>query len=161
MIRSVRGRARVAAAAAVAAVAGGALAFAAPAAAAPAEHFEESVVGDIFDCGENTYTVVSGTLKSVFHSGVTPTGNTNFTGTLTPKGVTLVDEDGNTYRLGGAVWFGDTSNANQGSAQGTFTAYLNIVSQGGGVVDRVAQTAHFSSNGTEFFLDKGTCLLPE
>jgi hypothetical protein len=119
------------------------------------------VVGDVFDCGENTYTVVSGTLTSVFHSGVTPTGNTNFTGTLTAKDVTLVDEDGNIYRIGGAVWFGDTSNANQGSAQGTFTAYLNIVSQGGGVVDRVAQTAHFSSNGTEFFLDKGTCLLPE
>lgn len=60
MIRSVCGRARVAAAAAAAAVVGGSLAFAAPAAAAPAEHLEESVVGDVFDCGENTYTVVSG-----------------------------------------------------------------------------------------------------
>jgi hypothetical protein len=35
------------------------------------------------------------------------------------------------------------------------------VSQGGGVVDRVAQTGHFSSDGAEFFLDRGTCLLPE
>ena len=145
MIRSVRGRARVAAAAA--AVAGSALAFAAPAAAAPAQHFEESVVGDVFECADNTYTAVSGTLKSVFHEGATPGGNTNFTGTLTPKGVQLVDEDGKTYRLGGAVWFGDTSNANQGSAQGTFTAHLNIVGQRGGVVDRVAQTSHFGSNG--------------
>jgi hypothetical protein len=161
MIRSVRGRARVASAAAAAAVAGSVLAFAAPAAAAPAEHFEESVVGDVFDCGDTTYTVVSGTLKSVFHAGVTPSGNENFTGTLTPKGVKLVDEDENTYRLSGAVWFGATSNANQGSEQNTLTAYLNIVDQGGGIVDRVAQTAHISSNGTEFFLDKGTCLLPE
>jgi hypothetical protein len=159
MIESARGWARVVAAAAVAA--GSAIALAAPAAAAPAEHFEESVVGDVFVCAENTYTVVSGTLKSVFHSGVTPKGNTNFTGTLTPQGVTLVDADGNTYRLSGAVWFGDTSNATRGSFQGTFTAYLNIVSKGGGVVDRVAQTAHFSSDGAEFFLDKGTCLLPE
>jgi hypothetical protein len=158
MIRTVRRRARIAAAAA--AVVGSALAFAAPAAAAPAEHSEDSVVGDVFDCGETTYTVVSGTLKSVFHSGVTPGGNENFTGTLTPKGVQLVDEEMNRYRLSGAVWFGATSNANQGSEQNTFTGYLNIVDQGGGVVDRVAQTAHFNSNGTEFFLDKGTCVLP-
>jgi hypothetical protein len=159
MIGSVRGWARVAATAAVAA--GSAIALAAPAAAAPAEHFEESVVGDVFVCADNTYTVVSGTLKSVFHFGETPSGNTNFTGTLTPQAVTLVDADGITYRISGAVWFGDTSNANQGSFQGTFTAYLNIVSQGGGVVDRVAQTAHFSSDGANFFLDKGTCLLPD
>jgi hypothetical protein len=139
---------------------GGAVAVAAQAGAAPAEHFEESVVGDVFECVDNTYTVVAGTLVSVFHAGVTPGGNTNFTGTLVGKGVKLVDEDGNSYRLSGAVWFGDTSNANQGSAQGTFTAYLNILSQGGGVVDRVAQTGHFGSNG-EFFLDKGTCILPE
>ena len=159
MIRSVRGWTRLAATATVAA--GSAIALAVPAAAAPAEHFEDSVVGDVFECTENTYTVVSGTLKSVFHSGETPNGNTNFTGTLTPQGVKLVDAEGNTYRLSGAVWFGDTSNANQGSSQDTFTAYLNIVSQGGGVVDRVAQTGHFNSNGAEFFLDKGTCLLPE
>ena len=50
--------------------------------------------------------------------------------------------------------------ANNGNAQGTFTAHLNIISQGGGVVDRVAQTGHFGSNG-EFTLDKGTCMLPE
>jgi hypothetical protein len=139
---------------------GGAVAVAGHAGAAPAEHFEESVVGDVFECVDNTYTVVAGTLVSVFHAGETPGGNTNFTGTLVGKGVKLVDEDGNSYRLSGAVWFGETSNANQGSAQGTFTAYLNILSQGGGVVDRVAQTGHFGSNG-EFFLDKGTCILPE
>ena len=139
---------------------GGAVAVAVPAVAAPAEHFEESVVGDVFVCADNTYTATAGTLKSVFHSGETPGGNTNFTGTLTPIGVRLVDEAGNTYRASGAVWFGDTSNANTGSAQGTFTAHINIIAKGGGVVDRVAQTGHFGSNG-EFFLDNGTCELPE
>jgi hypothetical protein len=139
---------------------GGVVAVAAPANAAPAEHFQESVVGDVFECVDNTYTVVAGTLMSVFHFGETAGGNTNFTGTLTPTGVQLVDEDGNSYRISGAVWFGDTFNANNGNAQGTFTAYLNIISQGGGVVDRVAQTGHFDSNG-EFTLDKGTCILPE
>ena len=139
---------------------GGAVAVTVPALAAPAQHFQESVVGDVFVCADNTYTATVGTLKTVFHEGVTPGGNTNFTGTLTPIGVTLVDEAGNTYRLAGAVWFGATSNANTGSAQDTFTAYLNIIAPGGGVVDRVAQTGHFSSNGG-FFLDKGTCELPD
>ena len=60
----------------------------------------------------------------------------------------------------GALTFGDTSNAQQGSAQGTFTAHLNIVSKGGGVVDTVRQTGHFGANG-EFEFDHGSCLLPE
>jgi hypothetical protein len=130
------------------------------ASAAPAQHFEDSVVGDVFVCASATYTVTSGTLVSVFHEGTTPSGNTNFTGTLVPKKVVLEDEEGNVYSLSGAVWFGDTSNAQRGTAQGTFTAYLNIISTGGGVVDTVRQTGHFGSNG-EFFFDKGTCLLPE
>jgi hypothetical protein len=129
--------------------------------AAPAQHFEDSVVGDVFVCASATYTVIEGTLKSTFHEGSSNSGNHNFTGTLVPQNVVLEDEDGEQYRLAGAVWFGDTANAQQGSAQGTFTAYLNIVSQGGGVVDTVRQTGHFSSTGNEFFLDHGSCELPE
>lgn len=133
---------------------------ASPASAAPAEHFEDSVVGDVFECATAQYTVTEGTLKSVFHQGSSKSGNTNFTGTLVPQHVVLEDEDGNQYSLAGAVWFGDTANAQQGSAQGTVTAYLNIVSAGGGVVDTVRQTGHFGATG-EFSLDRGSCLLPE
>jgi hypothetical protein len=133
----------------------------ATATAAPAEHFEDSVVGDVFVCASASYTVIEGTLKSTFHEGSSKSGNTNFTGTLVPQHVVLEDEDGEQYSLAGAVWFGDTSNAQQGSAQGTFTAYLNIVSRGGGVVDTVRQTGHFNSTGDEFFLDHGSCELPE
>jgi hypothetical protein len=131
-----------------------------PATAAPAQHFEDSVVGDVFVCATATYTVTSGTLVSVFHEGTSASGNTNFTGTLVPRKVILEDEEGNVYSIAGAVWFGDTSNAQQGTAQGTFTAFLNIISKGGGVVDTVQQVGHFGLNG-EFFLDMGTCVLPE
>jgi hypothetical protein len=131
-----------------------------PATAAPAQHFEDSVVGDVFVCATATYTVTSGTLVSVFHEGTSASGNTNFTGTLVPRKVILEDEEGNVYSIAGAVWFGDTSNAQQGTAQGTFTAFLNIISKGGGVVDTVQQVGHFGPNG-EFFLDRGTCVLPE
>jgi hypothetical protein len=135
-------------------------AAASPASAAPAQHFEDDVTGDVFVCDSAVYTVTEGTLKSIFHQGTSKSGNTNFTGTLVPQNVVLEDENGEQFRVAGAVWFGDTSNAQQGSAQGTFTAYLNIVSQGGGVVDTVRQTGHFSSTG-EFFLDHVSCELPE
>ncbi len=131
----------------------------ASATAAPAQHGEDNVVGDVFVCESATYTVIEGTLKFTIHEGSSKSGNTNFTGTLVPHHVVLVDEDGAKYSNTGAVWFGDTSNAQQGSAQGTFTAHLNIVSKGGGVVDTVRQTGHFGANG-EFELDKGTCELP-
>jgi hypothetical protein len=131
-----------------------------PASAAPAQRFTEDVTGDVFVCATATYAVTSGTLLSVFHEGTSASGNTNFTGTLVPRKVVLEDGEGNVYSLAGAVWFGDTSNAQQGSSQGTFTAFLNIVSKGGGVVDTVKQVGHFGSNG-EFFMDSGSCVLPD
>ena len=131
-----------------------------PASAAPAQHFTEDVTGDVFVCATATYTVTSGTLVSVFHEGTTPSGNTNNTGTLVAKNVVLEDAAGNVYSIAGAVWFGGTSNAQQGTSQGTFTAFLNIVSKGGGVVDTVRQVGHFGSNG-EFFIDSGSCVLPD
>ena len=131
-----------------------------PANAAPAEHFSEDVTGDVFVCDDAVYTVTSGTLVSTFHFGESASGNTNFTGTLVGKGVVLEDADGNVYSLRGAVWFGDTSNAQQGTSQGTFTAFLNIISAGGGVVDAVRMVSHFGPNG-EFFMDFGSCVLPE
>jgi hypothetical protein len=131
-----------------------------PASAAPAQHFTEDVTGDVFVCATTTYTVTSGTLVSVIHEGTTPSGNTNNTGTLVGKNVVLEDEEGNVYSLGGAVWFGGTSNAQQGTFRGAFTSFLNIISKGGGVVDTVRMVGHFGPNG-EFFIDSGTCLLPD
>ena len=131
-----------------------------PASAAPAQHVTEDVTGDVFVCATATYTVTSGTLLSVFHEGQSASGNTNFTGTLVPKRVVLEDGEGNVYSLSGAVWFGDTSNAQQGTSQGTFTAFLNIVSRSRGVVDTVRQVGHFGANG-EFFMDSGSCVLPD
>ena len=131
-----------------------------PASAAPAQHFTEDVTGDVFVCDTAVYTVTSGTLVSTFHEGTSASGNTNFTGTLVVRRVVLEDAEGNVYSLRGAVWFGDTSNAQQGTAQGTFTAFFNIVSKGGGVVDTVRMVAHFGANG-EFSIDSGSCVLPE
>jgi hypothetical protein len=135
----------------------------APAALAsqPAMHFTEDVTGDVFACGATTYTVVSGTTSTVIHEGESASGNLNFTGTITARNVVLEDAAGNTYFIAGAVWFGGTFNAQQGTEQGTFTAKFQIVARGGGTVDSVNMVGHFSPNGNEFSLDIGTCVLPE
>jgi hypothetical protein len=135
----------------------------APAALAnqPAMHFTEDVTGDVFACGATTYTIVSGTISTVIHEGESASGNLNFTGTVTPHNVVLEDEAGNTYFIAGAVWFGGTFNAQQGTEGGWFTTVLQIVAPGGGTVDSVNVSGHFSPNGKEFSLDIGTCVLPE
>ena len=135
----------------------------APAALAsqPAMRFTEDVTGDVFACGETTYTVVSGTTTTVIHEGESATGNLNFTGTITPHNVVLEDEAGNTYFIAGAVWFGGTFNAQQDAEAGWFTAVLQIIAPGGGTVDSVNVSGHFSPNGKDFSLDIGTCVLPE
>ncbi len=124
-------------------------------------HFTEDVTGDVFECEGGDYTITGGTLKIVIHEGSSASGNENFTGTVTPQHVTLTDGEGGTYSASGAVWFGGTFNNQNGEEQGTFTFHINIIQKGGGVVDRVAITAHFSSDGANFFFDKSTCIPPE
>ena len=96
---------------------------------------------------------MSGTLLSVFHEGTSASGNTNFTGTLVPKHVVLEDGEGNVYSLSGALWFGDTSNAQKGTSQGTFTAFFDIVSERcRSASTRSGMVAHFGANG-DFSVD--------
>jgi len=153
--RSVRG-----ALASCAIVGGIALGSAVPAFAAPAVHDSEPASG-VFVCGDRTYTVTGGTLKFAGHEGTSASGNTNATFTLVPVGVTLTDGTTDTvYRLAGALWDGETSNARTGAQQGTFTAHFTIIASGQGVVGNVSMTAHFSSDGKSFSFDRGSCQLP-
>ena len=140
------------------AIAGLALLTAATATAnSPAIHSTEDVTGDVFVCEDETYTVTSGEIAFTFHEGSSASGNGNFTATIVPKNVIFEDSDGDAYRAVGAVWFGGTFNAQKGSFQGTFTFKLQIVSVGGGKPDSVNLVAHESSNGANFFFDRGTC----
>ena len=123
----------------------------------PAMHFTQDGTGDMLQCGDTTYTVVSGEMVIVVHEGQSASGNTNFTSTITPRNVVLQDQDGNLYSVGGAVWFGGTFNANTGGFQATSTDKLQILSQGGGTVDSVNGVEHISPNGKEFSFSFGTC----
>ena len=124
----------------------------------PAMHFTQPVAGsDPLQCGETTYTPVSGELAIVVHDGQSASGNTNFPTTITPRHVVLQDQDGNLYSLAGTIWFGETSNATTGGSQGTSTDKFQIVSRGGGTVDSVNGVEHISPNGKEFLFNFGTC----
>jgi hypothetical protein len=124
----------------------------------PAMHFTQPVAGsDRLQCGDTTYTPISGELATVVHEGQSASGNTNFTSTITPHNVVLQDQDGNLYSVGGAIWFGGTFNANTGGFQGTSTDKFQILSQGGGTVDSVNGVEHVSPNGKEFSFSFGTC----
>jgi hypothetical protein len=61
----------------------------------PATHFTQDVTGDTLQCGDTTYTIVSGEIAIVMHEGQSASGNGNVTGTITPRNVVLQDQDGN------------------------------------------------------------------
>jgi hypothetical protein len=137
--------------------------IAAPAYAnSPAVHSVEDVTGDTLVCESTTYTITSGSIRTVIHEGEAASGNQNVTGTLTPQNVVAEDPEGNVYSLRGAFWFGGAVNAQQGTSVFTDTGKLQVISQGSGTVDSVNVTFHVTDvNGHVTAFDFGTCEEPE
>jgi hypothetical protein len=111
------------------------------------------VTGTVFGCPTHTYTITSGAITSVMHENVDATGTTHFTVTQTPDRVSLADENGNTYSLTGAIWFGGRNDEVL-----TATHMLNIVGRGG-VSDSIRLVEQFR-NGQLISRDFGSCELP-
>jgi hypothetical protein len=130
------------------------IAFVAPAGASAATTHESfDVSGTVFPCPTHTYTFTSGAIKSVMHESVDATGTTHFTVTEIPDRVTIVDEDGNVYRLTGAIWFGGRTDEIL-----TATHMLTIVGRGG-VSDSIRLVEQFR-DGQLISRDFGSCQLP-
>lgn len=130
----------------------------------PAERFTEDVTGETLVCEDATYTITSGQINIVVHEGSSASGNQNFTFTLTPKNVVAEDEEGNTYRIVGAVWGGGAINANTGGEVFTVTEKLQIVSRGGGTADSVNTIFHITAQPNKLVIkdfDFGTCASPD
>jgi hypothetical protein len=112
-------------------------------------------------CDDTAYAI-SGTARVVTHDGESASGNTNFSTTITLLNVVAVDEADNKYSLVGAVWSGETSNANTGGVQYSSTQKLQIVSKGGGTVGSVNITAHVTAQPNNLVVvnfDFGNCFL--
>jgi hypothetical protein len=108
------------------------------------------------------YTVLGGTVRSVFHDSIAANGSEHVTGTTTPIGVTL--SDGTTsaiYRLAGASWFGGNFDSVNGKFEFTDTQFFNILGPGGGVVAKVAGVEHMGSGGSNFSFNFGQCEPPQ
>ncbi|HEV8652267.1 MAG TPA: hypothetical protein VG276_23455 [Actinomycetes bacterium] len=86
-------------------------------------------------------------------------GNRMFTLTDTPQHVVLVDQQGATYTMRGAVWFGGVTNDNTGAEVITATHNLLIIARGGGVADSVHLVERFR-DGELITHEFGTCQLP-
>ena len=118
--------------------------------------------GAVFTCPGTNYTVLSGTVISVFHDSFAANGSEHVTGTIAPTGVTLKDGTTSTiYRLAGASWFGGNFNVVNGKYEFTDTEFFNIVAPGGGVVAKVAGVEHMGSGGSNFSFTFGQCEPPQ
>jgi hypothetical protein len=125
--------------------------------AAGATHEEFSIAGDVSACPNATYTVQSGTIRSVLQEIQSQSGNQMFTVTETPHHVVIVDEQGATYMMRGAIWFGGVTIDNTGAELITATHNLEIIARGGGVADSVRLVERFR-NGELISHEFGTCL---
>jgi hypothetical protein len=119
--------------------------------------------GAVFTCsGGTNFTVLGGTVVSVFHDSFAGNGSEHVTGTIAPTGVTLTDGTTSTvYHLGGASWFGGNFNAATGQFELTDTGHFNILGPTGGVVARVSTVEHMGSGGSNFSFDFGNCQEPQ
>ena len=133
------------------------VALPAPALAGGASHVEFSIVGDVARCPDATYTVQSGSIKEVFQEVESASGNQMFTVTDIPQHVVLVDENGATYTMRGATWFGGATNDNTGAEVITATHNLEIIARGGGVADSVRLIERLR-NGELISHEFGTCV---
>lgn len=127
----------------------------------PAMHSVDDLTGETLTCASTTYTVTSGSLRTVIHEGAAASGNGNITGTSALQAVVAEDPAGNVYSLVGAFWFGGAFNAQQGTTVFTDTGKLQVISQGSGTVDNVNVTFHVTEvNGQVTAFDFGTCVEP-
>jgi len=115
--------------------------------------------GAQFTCTNATYTAIGGTVQQVLRDSFDANGTEHFTGTVTPKGVTLTDGT-SLLRLSGATWFGGSFNEATGHFVATDTGHFNIIAADGTVVGRVSTVEHAGSNGSNFSFDFGNCEAP-
>jgi hypothetical protein len=118
--------------------------------------------GAVFTCPGTNYTVLGGSVLSVFHDSIAGNGSEHVTGTISPTGVTLTDGTTDTvYRLAGASWFGGNFSEASGKYEFSDTEFFNILGPSGGVVARVAGVEHMGSGGSNFSFTFGQCEAPQ
>jgi hypothetical protein len=130
--------------------------------AAGAIHATQDVTGDQFTCTNgDVFTIQSGTISLVMHEGHTPSGNFNFTGTITPNHVIATDQNGNPVRIVGADSFAGSGNDTHFVA--TSTSKFQILGANGGPVGTVNETFHITVNANNthsFDFNFGGCATP-
>lgn len=120
-----------------------------------ATHETLDATGSVVIC-HGTELTAAGSFEITRHVGSAASGNKSSTGTIVSH-VTFADEDGNAYRLVGALRFGAAFNARQGTHVLVHVEHFVVLNAGGGPLGKISLTAHSSPNGKEFSLDLGSC----
>ena len=137
-----------------------AMLFTASTASATTTKSQEDISGHVFTCPSVTMTAVPGSIVYITeHHGTSASGNSNDTLTATARHNELIGSDGQTYYEVGALWDGDTLNAQTGNGQTTFTGKVQFVTRGGGIIGSTNMTIHTSPNGNVVDMEFGQCVL--
>lgn len=129
-----------------------------PAAAAPP--LEISGVGDVFDCGDASYTVTAGTLFVRHEMHTTPSGASHARFHLVGHRLEAVDEAGDSFRIVGIatdVVHYDEDAAITGEH---LIVRMRILSQRGGTAGVAHLALHVARDGDVRFTRAGTCTAP-
>jgi hypothetical protein len=116
--------------------------------------------GDVFTCMQGDLTITGGTVYEVLHFGEDARGIFHYTSTITVKGVTATDANGNQYFITGALRFGGKAVSENENLLETDTSHFVIHNASGGVYAQVQVVDHFSLNGRSFTFDIGGCETP-
>lgn len=135
------------------------LALSGPAAAAPP--LQISGVGDVFDCGEASYTVTAGSLMVRHEVHTTPSGTSHAQFHLVGHRLEAVDQSGDSFRIVGSatnVVHYDEDAAITGEQ---LTIRMRILSQHGSTAGVAHLSLHVARDGTLRFTQAGTCTAPD
>jgi hypothetical protein len=117
--------------------------------------------GAVFTCVQGDITVTGGTVNEVSHYAQDGRGVFHFTSTITIRGVTATDANGNQYFITGASSFSGMARSENELLLVTDTSHFVIHNASGGVYGKVQLVDHFSLNGRSFTIDIGGCEAPQ
>jgi hypothetical protein len=134
------------------------LALGGPAAAAPP--LQISAVGDVFDCGDTSYTVTAGKLLVRHEVHTTPSGTSHAQFHLVGHRLEAVDQAGDSFRIVGIATNVVHYDEHAAITGEQLTIRMRILSQHGGTAGVAHLSLHIARDGNVRFTQAGTCTAP-
>jgi hypothetical protein len=135
------------------------LALGGPAAAAPP--LQISGGGDVFDCGDTSYTVTAGSLFVRHEVHTTPSGTSHAQFHLVGHRLEAVDQSGDSFRIVGSATNVVHYDEDASITGEQLTIRMRILSQHGSTAGVAHLSLHVARDGDVRFTQAGTCTAPD